>query len=384
MVVEVDAPGGGAPVREGVAVSRTKHDDVHMREALRLAELGRGRTSPNPMVGAVIVDGRGAVVGIGYHERAGGDHAEVRALAEAGAAAEGATLYCTLEPCCHRGRTGPCVDRIVEAGLRRVVVAMPDPNPAVNGKGIESLRRRGLTVDVGLRGREAARLNAAFVTWVSERRPFVTLKVAASLDGCIAERPGARTPLTSRKANLVVHALRAEIDAIGVGSTTVLVDDPLLTARETPRSLPLARVIFDRRLRTPPTARIFGTRESGPIIVLTEDWASPRHHERQARLADAGAEIERLAAGRFLRDAFERLARRGVTSLVLEGGRQLHEAVWDADLVDRVQIFVAPVDLGPAGVAWMDRGKVFGGIGTLSVRACGPDALMEADVHRTH
>ena len=365
-------------------MSPTTDDDVHMREALRLAELGRGHTSPNPMVGAVIVDGGGGVMGIGYHERAGGDHAEVRALAEAGAAAEGATLYCTLEPCCHRGRTGPCVDRIVEAGLRRVVVAMPDPNPAVNGKGIESLRRKGIVVDVGLRGHEAARLNEAFVTWVSERRPFVTLKVAASLDGCIAERPGARTPLTSCKANLVVHALRAEVDAIGVGSTTVLVDDPLLTARETPRSLPLARVIFDRRLRTPPTARIFGTRESGPIIVLTEDWASPRHHERQARLADAGAEIERLAAGRFLRDAFERLARRGVTSLVLEGGRQLHEAVWDAELVDRVQMFVAPVDLGPAGVAWMDRGKVFGGIGTLSVRACGPDVLMEADVHRTH
>ena len=365
-------------------MSPTTDDDVHMREALRLAELGRGHTSPNPMVGAVIVDGGGGVMGIGYHERAGGDHAEVRALAEAGAAAEGATLYCTLEPCCHRGRTGPCVDRIVEAGLRRVVVAMPDPNPAVNGKGIESLRRKGIVVDVGLRGHEAARLNEAFVTWVSERRPFVTLKVAASLDGCIAERPGARTPLTSCKANLVVHALRAEVDAIGVGSTTVLVDDPLLTARETPRSLPLARVIFDRRLRTPPTARIFGTRESGPIIVLTEDWASPRHHERQARLADAGAEIERLAAGRFLRDAFERLARRGVTSLVLEGGRQLHEAVWDADLVDRVQIFVAPVDLGPAGVAWIDRGKVFCGIGTLSVRACGPDVLMEADVHRTH
>ena len=365
-------------------MSPTTDDDVHMREALRLAELGRGHTSPNPMVGAVIVDGGGGVMGIGYHERAGGDHAEVRALAEAGAAAEGATLYCTLEPCCHRGRTGPCVDRIVEAGLRRVVVAMRDPNPAVDGKGIEILRRRGITVDVGLCGREAARLNEAFVTWVSERRPFVTLKVAASLDGCIAERPGARTALTSRKANLVVHALRAEVDAIGVGSTTVLVDNPLLTARETPRVLPLTRVIFDRRLRTPPTARIFGTRESGPIVVLTEDSASPQHRERQARLADAGAEIERLAAGRFLRDTFERLAGRGVTSLVLEGGRQLHEAVWDAELVDRVQMFVAPVDLGPAGVAWMDRGKVFGGIGTLSVRACGPDVLMEADVHRTH
>ena len=362
----------------------TAQDDAHMREALRLAEQGRGRTSPNPMVGAVIVDGRGAVVGTGYHARAGGDHAEVRALADAGNAVAGATLFCTLEPCCHHGRTGPCVDRIVEAGLKRVVVAMPDPNPAVNGKGIESLRRQGIAVDVGLRGREAARLNEAFVTWVSERRPFVTLKVAASLDGCIAARPGARTALTSPVANRIVHALRAEVDAIGVGSTTVLVDDPLLTARGTPRALPLTRVIFDRRLRTPPPARIFGARESGPIVVLTEDSASARHRERRARLADAGAEVECVDAGRFLRDAFERLAGRGVTSLVLEGGRLVHEAVWDAGLVDRVQIFVAPVVLGPAGVAWMDRGRIFGGIDTLSVRACGPDLLMEADVHRTH
>lgn len=362
----------------------TAKDGAHMREALLLAAKGRGSTSPNPMVGAVIVDGLGRVLGTGYHERAGGDHAEVRALAEAGDAAEGATLYCTLEPCCHHGRTGPCVDRIVEAGLKRVVVAMPDPNPAVNGKGIESLRRNGITVDVGLHGPEAARLNEAFVTWVSEHRPFVTLKVAASLDGCIAARPGARTALTSTVANRMVHAQRAEVDAIGVGSTTVLVDDPLLTARESPRVLPLTRAILDRRLRTPPTARIFDTRQSGPVVVLTEDSASPRHRERQVRLADAGAEIERLDTGRFLDDAFERLAGRGVTSLVLEGGRLVHEAVWDAGLVDRVQIFVAPVELGPAGVAWMDRGKIFGGCSTFSVRPCGPDLLMEADVHRTH
>ena len=227
-------------------------DDVHMREALRLAAKGRGRTSPNPMVGAIIVDDRGVVVGSGYHERAGGDHAEVRALVEAGAAAEGATLYCTLEPCCHRGRTGPCVDRIVEAGVARVVAAMPDPNPVVNGRGIERMRRRG-----NHRRRRSPRTRGGAVetrrslTWASERRPFVTMKVAASLDGCIAARPGSRTALTSPATSRVVHELRGEVDAIGVGSTTVLVDDPLLTARKTPRWLPLTRVVFDRRLRTP-------------------------------------------------------------------------------------------------------------------------------------
>ena len=358
-------------------------DDVHMREALRLAAKGRGRTSPNPMVGAIIVDDRGVVVGSGYHERAGGDHAEVRALVEAGAAAEGATLYCTLEPCCHRGRTGPCVDRIVEAGVARVVAAMPDPNPVVNGRGIERMRRRGIAVDVGLRGPEAARLNEAFVTWASERRPFVTMKVAASLDGCIAARPGSRTALTSPATSRVVHGLRGEVDAIGVGSTTVLVDDPLLTARETPRWLPLTRVVFDRRLRTPPTARLFTTLDSGPVVVLTAKSASARHDERRTRLVEVGADIECLDADRFLPEAFERLAVRGVTSLVLEGGRQVHEAAWTAGLVDRVQIFVAPVELGPSGVAWMGRSTVFGAVDGLNVRACGPDLLMEADVHRT-
>lgn len=362
----------------------TAQDEVHMGEALRLAAKGRGRTSPNPMVGAVVVDGRGVVVGAGYHERAGGDHAEIRALAEACGAGRDATLYCTLEPCCHRGRTGPCVERIVEAAVARVVVAMPDPNPAVNGKGIEFLRRQGIAVEVGLRAREAERLNEAFVTWVSERRPFVTLKVAASLDGHIAARPGARTTLTSPMTSRVVHALRAEVDAIGVGSTTVLADDPLLTARAAPRALPLTRVIFDRRLRTPTTARIFSTLAAGSVVVMTVESASAQHREREARLVDAGAEIERLDPSRFLRDACGRLAARGVTSLVLEGGRLVHEAAWKAGLVDRVQMFVAPVELGPSGVAWMDRRAIFASIDSLSVRACGPDVLMEADVHGTH
>ena len=227
---------------------------------------------------------------------------------------------------------------------------MLDPNPAVNGKGIESLRRRGITVDVGLRGREAARLNEAF-TYVGRQAAAVGnnegRRQSGRVHGSGARRADSADVAQGRTESFT--ALRAEVDAIGVGSATLLVDDPLLTARETPRVLPLTRVIFDRRLRTPPTARIFGTRESGPIVVLTKNSASAQHRERQARLADAGAEVECLDAGRFLLDAFERLAAREVTSLVLEGGRLVHEAAWDAGLVDRVQIFVAPVELGPRG-----------------------------------
>lgn len=364
--------------------SERRADGEWMRQALQLAARGRGRTSPNPMVGAVVVTGGGVVAGTGYHERAGGEHAEVRALAEAGAAARGATLYCTLEPCCHRGRTGPCVERVLDAGVARVVVAMPDPNPVVNGRGIEFLRRHGIAVDVGLLSREAARLNEAFVTWVSEGRPFVTMKVATSLDARIAARPGERTALTSRRTRDAVHATRAEVDAIGVGSTTVLVDDPLLTARGLPRSRPLTRVIFDRRLRTPPDASMLGTLDAGPVVMVTREGGGRGWRDRMRRLADAGAELEVVPGIRFLQAAMARLAERGVTSLVLEGGRRLHEAAWRAGVVDRVQVYVAPVEIGREGVAWMDRGAVLGALDTLHVQTSGPDVRIEGDVHRTH
>lgn len=362
---------------------RTADDEAWMLQALDLAEQGRGRTSPNPMVGAVIVDREGAVTGRGYHEKAGSDHAEVVALAEAGEAARGATLYCTLEPCSHRGRTPPCVARIVAAGIARVVVAMRDPNPRVDGRGVAHLRRAGLTVDVGLRADEAARMNEAFLTWVVQGRPFVTMKVAISLDGCIAAREGQRTELTSDATRDVVHGQRAAVDAIGVGSTTVLVDDPLLTARVAPRGRPLTRVVFDRRLRTPPSASLFGTLGAGPVVVLTAERGLEQHPDRVRRLADAGAEIEVVPAGRTMREGLARLAARDVTSLVLEGGRRVHEAAWRGGVVDRVQIFVAPKRVGRGGVPWIDRRDIFGALARRRLRACGPDLLIEGDVHRT-
>ena len=358
-------------------------DEIRMLQALDLAEQGRGLTSPNPMVGAIVVGGDGAVAGEGFHERAGGDHAEVRALAAAGEAARGATLYCTLEPCSHRGRTPPCVDRIVEAGVARVVVALRDPNPRVDGRGLAHLRRAGIRVDVGVCSREAARQNSAFLTWMSQGRPFVTMKVAISRDGCIAAREGQRTALTSDDTRRVVHALRAEVDAIGVGSTTVLVDDPLLTARVAPRNRPLTRVVFDRRLRTPPSASLLGTLGAGPVVVLTAEQALEQHPDRAQRLADAGAEVEVVPAGRTMRDGLVRLARREITSLVLEGGRRLHESAWRGGIVDHVQIFVAPKTLGRRAVPWLDRRELFGALEPRRMRACGPDLLIEGYVHRT-
>ena len=321
-----------------------------MRKALQLAERGRGQTSPNPMVGALIVDAEGVIVGTGAHERAGGPHAEVEALLDAGAAAKGATLYCTLEPCSHTGRTGPCAPLVIEAGVARVVVATEDPNPLVSGRGLAMLRERGIEVTTGVLAPEAVKLNAAFFMVMRHGRPFVTMKVATSLDGKVAARAGARSRLTGPAADRQVHRDRAEVDAIAIGSGTLLCDDPLLTARGAYRGRPLTRVIFDRRLRTPPSARIFGTLEAGPVIIVT----SPVHADaaRATALRQAGATVEAVEE-RDLLAAVRILAGRGVTSMIVEGGPTLHEAFWNAGLVDRVQIYVAASPIGEEGVAWL-------------------------------
>ena len=244
-------------------------DADYMTRALFHAARGRGRTSPNPVVGAVIVSADGVIVGEGFHARAGAPHAEVNALEMAGHRARGATLYCSLEPCCHTGRTGPCVARIADAGITRVVAAVQDPNPLVRGRGFEFLESRGIRVEVGTGRAAAVLLNQPFFTLMNEGRPFVTLKAAVSADGYISEAPGRRTALTSEAANRHAQRIRAEIDAIGVGVGTVLIDDPLLTARGAYRELPLIRVIFDRHLRTPPDASVLSTVEAGPVMILT-------------------------------------------------------------------------------------------------------------------
>ncbi len=219
-----------------------------MRRALFHAGRAEGVTTPNPLVGAVVVSPEGVVVGQGRHPRAGAPHAEVFALDDAGDRARGATLFVNLEPCCHTGRTGPCTRRIIAAGIRRVVAAMRDPNPLVSGKGFEELRANGVEVEVGLLQDEAARMNRAFAIVQTEGRPMVIAKAASSVDARIAAAPGVRTPLTSAEANRRTQRLRAAVDAIGVGSGTMLADDPILTVRDCYRPRPLARVVFDRRI----------------------------------------------------------------------------------------------------------------------------------------
>lgn len=354
-------------------------DAFFMRQALQLAERGRGRTSPNPMVGALVVDSDGVIVGRGAHEAAGGPHAEVHALRDAGPRARGATLYCTLEPCAHRGRTGPCAPLVASAGVVRVVIAMEDPNPVAAG-GLALLQSRGIEVRAGVLAREARHLNVPFLTTVRCQRPFVTAKVAVSLDGYVAEAGGRPLRLTSAATDRIVHRERAEVDAIAVGSGTVLADDPSLTPRGAYRSRPLTRVIFDRRLRTPASARVFATRDAGPVIIVTSEAVPP---QAVADLEAAGGTVLTVEPAAPLEGVLRRLGARGITSLVVEGGPQMHRAFWDADLVDRVQIFVTDVTIGPLGTPWLaSRVMSSERIRERSARPVGPDVLLESYVHR--
>ncbi len=352
----------------------------YMARALFHAARGRGRTSPNPMVGAVVVTEDGVVVGQGHHERAGEAHAEVRALDMAGPRASGATLYCNLEPCSHVGRTGPCVRRIVEAGIRRVVAAVEDPNPMVRGQGFAFLEAHGVDVEVGPGAAHATILNQPFFTLMRERRPFVIMKAATSLDGCVAAARGLRTGLTSPEANRHAHRMRAEVDAIGVGVGTVEVDDPLLTARAVYRSRPLTRVVFDRTLRVPPAARILSTPDAGPVIIVTTAAGAGRADARK-RLEHRGVEIE-VAADGTMRSALLRLGERGIGSLLLEGGVAVHEAAWAEDVVDFVTLYVTPHVIGASGLRWLSRGFSPSALHHRQVAPIGPDVLIEGYVHR--
>lgn len=357
-------------------------DHEIMRRALALAERGRGHTSPNPMVGAVIVSADGVIVGSGYHEGAGEPHAEIKALRRAGVAARGATLYCSLEPCCHTGRTGPCVSAIAQAGVARVVAAVEDPNPKVAGGGVRYLRERGIEVTVGPRAAEARRLNAVFETNMRQGRPFVTVKTAMSLDGKVAAAVGERTQLTSSEAARHAQRVRAEVDAIGVGSETVLVDDPLLTARDVYRERKLTRVVFDTRLRMPLAARLWRTLDAGPLIIVTTDQACEAQPEHVVALGAAGARL--LASARDdLPGSLRMLWREGIASLLVEGGPRLQAAMWSAGCVDRMRCYVAPVVVGEAGVAWaMPASCSLGALASVHAEVLGVDVLLEGDVHR--
>lgn len=322
-------------------------DEQYMRLALRLALKGAGRTSPNPMVGAVLVR-KGKIIATGYHRRAGSDHGEIVALKQAGARARGATLYINLEPCDHYGRTPPCTLSLIPSGVKRVVAGMVDPDPRVSGKGIRRLRQAGIQVDVGLLEEESLRLNEAYIKYITRRSPFIILKLAASLDGKIATRAGDSRWVTGPAARRSVHRLRDRVDAVLVGVGTVIADNPRLTCR-LPRGRNPSRVILDAHLRIPLSARLLHQRDPGKTIVVT----SPRAPRKKLRAVErSGAKIWSFPARKGVipfPPVLRRLGRLGCLSVMIEGGTVTATRALRDRVVDKILVFYAPKIVGGDG-----------------------------------
>ncbi|MFA6078868.1 MAG: bifunctional diaminohydroxyphosphoribosylaminopyrimidine deaminase/5-amino-6-(5-phosphoribosylamino)uracil reductase RibD [Candidatus Omnitrophota bacterium] len=317
-------------------------DQEYMHIAIKLAKKAEGRTSPNPIVGALVVNGS-QIVGRGYHKKAGLAHAEVNALKEAGRQARNATLYVTLEPCDHFGRTPPCTDAIVNSRIRRVVIGMTDPNPLNNGRGIKRLAAHGISVVSGVLEKEARSINEPYIKFITRKLPYVTVKAAESIDGKIATRLGDSKWITSDDSRRYVHELRSRVDAVMVGVNTVLRDDPLLTSRIRGAKQPL-RIVVDSHLKTPLNAKLFANIRRSPLLIVAIE-RSPRIKKYESK----GAEILIVKEKRGKVDLarlMKSLAVRGISHILVEGGGELNAAMIDSGLADKVLFFIAPMIIG--------------------------------------
>ena len=359
-------------------------DEFWMARALDLARRGVGLAHPNPIVGAVVVKS-GRVVGEGFHVYERRDHAEIVALRQAGKRAKGATLYVTLEPCCHTGRTGPCTRAVVAAGISRVVGAMRDPHSVVAGQGFQQLRRAGVAVTIGVGESEAQTLNESFSRWIVSKRPFVTLKTALTLDGQISLRASSATWITSPASRKEVQRMRHAADALLTGIGTVLADDPRLNDRSgLPRRRRLLRVVLDSRLRLPLRSELVRSAENDLLVFTGESPAS----KKARALIRAGVEVVRLRSRRGhidLREVIRELGRREILSLMVEAGADLNGAMLEAGLVDKMVLFYAPQIMGGNGVP-MARipSRLFAkspALTDLKLRTCGPDFVVEGYFH---
>ncbi len=363
-------------------------DDIsYMRIVLRLAARGRGKVAPNPMVGAILVK-ESRIIASGYHRKRGRDHAEAVAIRSAGPAARGATLYTNLEPCCHLEKlTPPCVETIVSAGIAKVVAAMPDPNPLVQGCGFQALEKGGVKVEIGMLRKEAERLNEVFTRYITSRRPFVLLKIAVTLDGKIASGSGESRWITGERAREVVHRIRRECMAVLVGIGTVLADDPLLTSRvgrnSREESDPI-RVVVDSRLRIPLGARVLtpaGDPRRSPIVATTGRASRKKAELLRSRGVRVWSFPDRHGRIR-LSSLMARLGAEEIASVLIEGGAEIGGAALDEGIVDKVIFFIAPKILGPRG-----KGAIGGTRGErlsealllreVSTRKVGDDLMVE-------
>jgi len=366
-------------------------EDAYMAMALTLARKGLGTTSPNPMVGALVIKGQ-RIVGKGFHKKAGEAHAEVIALNEAGEQARGSTLVVNLEPCCHtEKRTPPCVDAVIKAGVKKVIVAMFDPHPMVSGKGVEALRKAGMEVKVGLLSEEARRLNEVFVTYHEKRRPFFLMKAAVSLDGKIATKMGESKWISNEESRAYANRLRSISDGVLVGINTVILDNPMLVPKGSrPKRYPV-RIVLDSKLRIPLGCDLVKTAAQYRTIVVTLPDA---RQDKGERLAGLGVEVIRVAAGDSGRVALpglcEELRKREITSVLVEGGGEVNGGFLREGLFDKVVLFYGPMFVGGVRAAGLVSGKGVDflkdsyKVDVVSVKRLGDNICVEGYVHGNH
>ena len=362
-------------------------EDYFMGEALKLAKKGAGRVSPNPMVGAVVVK-NGKIIGKGCHRFIGGAHAEINAIESAGKAVKGADMYVTLEPCSHFGKTPPCVDALINSGIRKVFIGMVDPNPVVSGKGVRKLIKAGIAVKTGIIDLKCRRLNESFVKYITKKEPFVILKSAVSLDGKIASHTGDSKWITCDKSRRLVHRMRFESDAVMAGVGTVIADDPLLNVRMVKKAKKEPfRVIIDSGLKIPLESNVLkpGAAEKTIVAVLKEKAVS----KKADKIKEAGAQIipvlgknKRIDLKKLLRI----LAKKGIASILLEGGSEVNAAALEAEIVDKVMLFYSPKLIGGKRAFGMigGQGKSFVSeaikVDDLNIKRMGTDFIVEGYV----
>ncbi|MBA4418383.1 MAG: bifunctional diaminohydroxyphosphoribosylaminopyrimidine deaminase/5-amino-6-(5-phosphoribosylamino)uracil reductase RibD [Syntrophus sp. (in: bacteria)] len=365
-------------------------EEDYMRMALSLARRGLGTTSPNPMVGAVLVKGK-RIVGKGYHKKAGFPHAEVIAINDAKEEAKGATLFINLEPCVHTGRTPPCVDAVISAGIKKVVVSMLDPNPLVNGKGVEALRKAGIDVKVGLLEGDAKKLNESFIVSMEKKRPFITMKAAVSLDGKIATKTCDSKWISNEESRRFVNKMRSVMDGIMVGINTVISDNPLLAPKVLkPKKIPI-RIILDSKLRIPLSCDVVKTAEKYKTWIFTSEDA---RLDKETRLKSLGLEVIRIPKddnGRVsLKHVCDELYKRDIQALLVEGGGEINSGLLKEGLLDKIFLFYAPIIIGGKNALNLVGGKGIDflrdahKVDIVAVKRFKEDIFVEAYVHRDY
>jgi diaminohydroxyphosphoribosylaminopyrimidine deaminase/5-amino-6-(5-phosphoribosylamino)uracil reductase len=360
-----------------------KNHEYFMRLAMRLALKAKGKTYPNPMVGAFVLK-NGKIIGKGYHEKAGAAHAEIKALDEAGPDAKAGTLYVTLEPCVHFGKTPPCVDRIIQSGIKEVIVGMIDPNPLNNTRGINMLKQHKIKVSVGFLEEELKKMNEVFMKYITQRLPFITIKVAQSLDGRIATRTGDSKWITSDKSRNFTHRMRKDYDAIVVGVNTIIRDNPKLDAWFSKRNP--VKIVVDSELSTPQNANIFSG--GGEVIIVTLASKPGQETENRSILEKRAKilEVKEKSGEINLRDMMKKLARMQISNILVEGGGTLIGSLFDEGLVDKVLFFISPKIIGGKDAISSVMGKGIARVERairlrkLKIRRMGEDYLFEAYV----